>query len=209
VTQPAKVKPAPRKRAPAKQPRPKAATAPAPPSAAKERQHPHLRALAAFAILLAAAVAAAVAFLGEDAPAPAPARAAAVSPAELAARAEELGRPIYWAGSLPGRTLELTSSETGAFVRYLPGGTPVGGEDPTLTIATYPMAEAYATAVRRARAAGMTSRRTRDGGFAVWSTAQPTSVYLAWPGVRSLVEVYAPRAADARATALAAVRPVR
>ena len=128
--------------------------------------------------------------------------AAGVSPGELAARADELGLPIYWAGTFPGRTLELTSSSTGAFVRYLPAGAPVGGEDRTLTIATYPMPDAYATATRRARGAGMASAPASNGGLAVWSESQPTSVYVAWRGVPSLVEVYAPRAADARATAL-------
>lgn len=178
--------------------------APAPPVPQK-RSQPHLRAVVAFAFLLAAAVTASLLVLRDEAPA----GPSQVSAADLAARADELGQPIYWAGSIPGRTLELTSSPTGAFVRYLPAGRPVGGEGRALTIATYPMEDGYATAARRAKAAGMTSRRTRNGGLAVWSTAQPTSVYVAWPGVRSLVEVYAPRAAEARATALAAVRPVR
>jgi hypothetical protein len=209
VTQPAKTKPAPRKRPPAK-PRARAATPvpPAPPAPAAERPHGHLRALAVLAFVLAAAIVVAVLLLRENAPEPAPQSASAVSAAQLASRAEELGLPIYWAGNLPGRTLELTSSKTGAFVRYLPAGEPVGGEDRTLTVATYPMADAYATAVRRAKATGMRSTRTQNGGLAVWSTTQPTSVYVAWPGVESLVEVYAPSAATARATAVSGrVRP--
>jgi hypothetical protein len=136
--------------------------------------------------------------------------AVAVSTEELAAQAAGLGTPVYWAGTLSGRTLELTSTKDGTFVRYLPAGTPVGGAGRALTVATYPLRDAYTTAMRRADVAGMTSSRTKNGGVAVWSRVQPTSVYVAFRGVPSLVEVYAPRASDARALALAGrVRPVR
>ena len=219
---PEPVKPAARKRASAKQarssaanPRSRAAAVkpdPTPPQRVEAKPRKHVRALAAFGVVLAASVAASLLLLrnGDDQAAPVTSAAVEVSPAELATRADELGAPVYWAGAFPGRALELTASKTGSFVRYLPAGAPVGGEDRTLTIATYPMADAYATAAGRAKADGMTSSRTKNGGLAVWSTEQPTSVYVAWPGVRSLVEVYAPRAAAARATALSArLRPVR
>ena len=208
------VKPAPRKRAPAK-PRSRAAAAkpdPTPPQGVEAKPRKHVRALAAFGVVLAAAVAASLLLLrnGDDRAAPAASAAIGVSSAELAVRADELGAPVYWAGAFPGRTLELTASKTGSFVRYLPAGAAVGGEDRALTIATYPMADAYATAAGRAKADSMTSSRTKNGGLAVWSSKQPTSVYVAWPGVPSLVEVYAPRAAEARATALSArLRPAR
>ena len=38
----------------------------------------------------------------------------------------------------------------------------------------------------------MTSQPTRNDGLAVWSRARPTSVYVAFRGVPSLVEVYSP-----------------
>jgi hypothetical protein len=210
VTQSVKPKPPPRKRAPARR---AAATPPPPePTPAVPGTPAHTPALLAFALVLCAAVAASLLLLGrngEPTAASAPA-AAAITPTELAARAAELDTPVFWAGVLPGRTLELTSSPSGSFVRYLPAGTPVGSGEKTLTIATYPMADAYATAVRRAAEKDMTSRRTRDGGLAVWSSTRPTSVYVAWRGVPSLVEVYAPRAAEARAVALGGtVNPVR
>jgi hypothetical protein len=201
----ATAKPASRKRAAPAPPAPPAEPAPAPRSRSSLRD-----AAAALLVLLAVTLAASAAVLLRDDEERTPSSsAAAVTAGELAARAGEVGVPIYWAGTLPGRSLELTTSATGAFVRYLPAGVTVGGEDRTLTIATYSMQDAYATAVRRAKGAGMTSRRPGNGGLAVWSTSQPTSVYVAWPGVPSLVEVYAPRAADARATALGGrVRPV-
>jgi hypothetical protein len=208
------VKPAARKRASAT-PRGRVAGAkpdPTPRQSAEAKPRKHLRALAAFGVVLAVSVAASLLLLrnGDDQPAPAASAAVGVSPVELAKRADELGAPVYWAGTLPSRTLELTASRTGSFVRYLPAGVPVGGEDRTLTIATYPMPDAYVTAAGRAKADGMTSSRTKNGGLAVWSTKQPTSVYVAWPGVPSLIEVYAPDAADAHATALSAsLRPAR
>ena len=56
----------------------------------------------------------------------------------------------------------------------------------------------------------MTSQPTRNDGLAVWSKARPTSVYVAFRGVPSLVEVYAPDAKEARTLALSGrIRTVR
>ena len=56
----------------------------------------------------------------------------------------------------------------------------------------------------------MTSRAIAGGGLVVWSQTLPTSVYVAFPGVPQLVEVYAPDADQARRLALSGnVRPVR
>ena len=128
-----------------------------------------------------------------------------VSAGELAGFARSSGTEVYWAGA-GGRQLELTTTPSGTFVRYRPAVAAAS----SLTVGTYPLEDAYATAVGRSRTEGMTSRRTADGGIAVWSLEQPTSVYLAWRGVPSLVEVYAPTAAEARTVALSGrVRPVR
>ena len=146
----------------------------------------------------------------DDAPAQDSSAPVAVTGAELAALAGSTGAPVYWAGELPSRTIELTSTATGTFVRYLPTGAAVGGSNRALTIATYPLQNAYGTAARRAKAAGMTSRQTRNDGLAVWSRAQPTSVYVAFRGAASLIEVYAPLAKDARTLALSGrIRAVR
>ena len=128
--------------------------------------------------------------------------ARAVSSEELASFASTQATPLHWAGDIPGRTLELTSTTTGTFVRYLPANIEVGGPERALTVATYPLPDAYQTAVSRATQPGMTSRRTENGGLAVWSNAQPTNVYVAFRGVPSLIEVYAPAASDARSLAL-------
>lgn len=186
--------------------------APLPAVAVKPPQHT-LRAIAGFGFLLAAAVAAVALLLidrRDDAPTQNPGDPVAVSTRELASFASEHDSPVYWAGDLASRTLELTSTATGTFVRYLPEGATVGGSNRALTVATYPMRGAYATATRRAKADGMTSRRTRNEGLAVWSKAQPTSVYVGFRGVPSLIEVYAPQAKEARTFALSGrLRPVR
>ena len=178
----------------------------------KTKRH-NLRAIAGFGFLLAVGVAAAAVFLtgrGDEAPAQESSDPAAVSADELSSFAGSQDAPVYWAGPLQARTLELTSADAGTFVRYLPSGTDVGGSSRTLTVATYPLNNAYATAARRAKATGMTSSPTRNGGLAVWSKAQPTSVYVAFRGVPSLIEVYAPQAKEARTLALSGrLRPVR
>jgi hypothetical protein len=169
------------------------------------------RASAAFGLVLATAVATWLIFEQRDDAPPADASAAvAVSAGELASLVASEPGPVYWAGPRSERTLELTRATAGTFVRYLPAGVAVGGSQRALTIATYPLRDAYGTVVGRAKSAGMTSSATADGGLAVWSKAQPTSVYVAFRGVPSLIEVYAPEAAEARTLALSGkLRPVR
>ena len=187
---------------------------PAPlPAVAIKTPRRDLRAIVGFGFVLAAAVAAA-ALLVVDRSADTPAQDAgdpmAVSAEELASFAGTQAVPVYWAGPLSARSLELTRTDAGTFVRYLPAGTSVGGSSRALTVATYPLQNAYATAARRAKGAGMTSSPTRNDGLAVWSKALPTSVYVAFRGVPSLIEVYAPQAKEARTLALSGrLRPVR
>lgn len=195
----------PRKTAPAPTPVELVEPAPTPPPAAAVKPPQHSRqAIVGFGLFLAAVAAAAVFAVGRDDEAPAqdPGSARSVSAAQLASFASSAGAPVYWAGPIPARTLELTRTDAGIFVRYLPTGSAVGGSTRALTVATYPMQAAYATATRRAKGTGMTSTRTRNGGLAVWSKAKPTSVYVAYRGVPSLIEVYAPKAKDARTLAL-------
>lgn len=179
--------------------------------------HPrHSRRLALFSVRLVAVLAAcgaAVVLLlsqeGRSGPSDAEGPAV-VSAEELVSRASESGTAVYWAGTLPSRRLELTTTETGTFLRYLPPGSRLGDSEPALTIATYPVSDAYATATRRGKARGMTSARSRNDAIVVWSRERPTSVYLAFRGAPQLVEIYAPNAAEARRLALSGrVRPIR
>jgi hypothetical protein len=105
--------------------------------------------------------------------------------------------PIYWAGSFPGRRLEVTTTKSGSFVRYLPPATRVGTNAKTLTIATYPVAGAWQVAQQAGQRRGARVVKLPDGRIAVWRTSKPTSVYLASPGSNTLVEVFDPSAAKA------------
>jgi hypothetical protein len=205
---------APRKRAPAK---PRVAIDPitvleetgpeevARPGAA--RGHRRRRLMLASAVLVAASAAAGVIFLRGDDPSPVGAPIG-TSPAELASFASLHKGSVYWAGPIASRKLELTTTSAGTFVRYLPLSASVGNSERAITVATYPLRKAYATAAARSKNPQMTSRETAGGGIAVWSRTRPTSVYLAFPGVPQLIEVYAPNAAEARTLALSGrIRP--
>jgi hypothetical protein len=177
-----------------------AARKPAAAPVAPERSRPWFAIVLVALLGLAAAVGVAVSALGDD-PA-ASTRNEVVSANDLEAFAAESATPVYWAGRLEGRELELTRTADGTFVRYLPASVDAGDQDRVLTVATYPVADAYATATAQGKNEGMISRETRNGGLAVWSGAQPTSVYVAFARVPYLVEVYAPDAAEARRIAL-------
>jgi hypothetical protein len=143
---------------------------------------------------------------GDDSSAPAPgAGASATSESELRSFAESSPHPVYWAGPKDGYTYELTRTSDGkVFVRYLPEGTQVGDPRPRfLTVATYPRAGAFAELRRAARTDGSVSLKLPRGGLAVFSEAQPTSVYLGYPKARYQVEVYHPSPDEARRLALA------
>ena len=168
---------------------------------------------ALLAVIPAVALGAFGAFLlvrGDDSQDPIRAGApAAVSPDELASFAGSHQEPVYWAGRVPARKIELRTTRVGTFVRYLPAGELAGDPGTALTIATYPLRNAFATATRRAGAPRMARRTLAAGGIAVWSLANPTSIYLAFQGVPYLVEVYGPTPAEARRFALSGrVRPV-
>lgn len=118
--------------------------------------------------------------------------------------------PVFWVGPIASRKLELSTTSAGTFVRYLPLSASVGNSERAITVATYPLRNAYSTAAGRAKSPQMTSRETVGGGLAVWSRTRPTSVYVAFAGVPHLVEVYAPDADQARTLALSGrIRPVR
>jgi hypothetical protein len=193
---------------PARRAAPKRAAAPkvAPaPAVAKRRPWVAIVLVALLGVAAAGAVAVSV-LRAHDESEP----AAAVSQDELVTLVGARETPVYWAGRIPGRELELTTTTDGTFVRYLPAGVSAGDDRRTLTVATYAVHNAYATARARAKSAGMASRETRNGGLAVWSRAQATSVYVAYAGVPQLIEVYAPDAAEARRLALSGrIRPVR
>jgi hypothetical protein len=125
---------------------------------------------------------------------------AATSTDKLRALSVELGHPIYWAGAVPDSTYELTrTSDDRIFIRYLPRGVPVGIRQASYTIVgTYPVPNAYKVLQGLAKKPGESTFSAPVGGFAVYSTAQPTNVYLAYPGSNVQIEVYDPSPQRAR-----------
>lgn len=199
---------APRKRAPAKRPvaavpPPPAPVEPAPPRAARGGRRRRLAFAAAGVVLVVAASFAAGFLFLRDNDNGGQSRAAA-------SFASSHAGPVYWAGPMLARSLELSTTSAGAFVSYVPVAGAAGASARAVTVATYPLRNAYATAAARAKNAQMTSRTIARGGLVVWNRKRPTSVYVAFPGVQQLVEVYAPAAEQARSLALSGrIRPVR
>jgi hypothetical protein len=123
-----------------------------------------------------------------------------VSPAVLKATVAHDGFPVYWAGEIARRALELTNAPgSRAFVRYLPPGTRAG--DPRArftTVATYAVGNGVAAVTRVSHEPGAVTIHAPGGAVAISSSARPTSVYVAFPGSSSEVEVFNPDPATAR-----------
>ena len=117
-----------------------------------------------------------------------------VSVSQLRSVASSVDHPVYWAGARPGKRYELTITDQGnIFVRYLDPDTPVGSRSvASLTIGTYPVADAYAATKNVADQPGSKTGETPDGGFVVTNSNNPNSVYIAYPGSDHQIEVYDP-----------------
>ena len=97
-------------------------------------------------------------------------------------------------------TYEVTQTSDGRiYVRYLPAGVKVGDARPDyLTVGTYPVTGALAKLKATTAKSGAESIKLPRGGLASIDKSTPTSVYVAYPGSDSQVEVYDPAAAQAR-----------
>ena len=118
-----------------------------------------------------------------------------VTPEDLAAEAQSLGRPIYWAGPQAGSAIELErTAEGNTSVRYIPEGEEAGGAaGDYLTVVTYPYPDAHGALDQQASSGNVFSRELPNGGFAISQPDQPTNAYLAYEGEDYQVEVYDPR----------------
>ena len=125
----------------------------------------------------------------------APTGAQVVTPEDLAAEAQSLGRPVYWAGPQAGSEIELErTAEGNTSIRYIPEGEEGGGETGDyLTVVTYPYPDAHGALTQQAAAGDVLSRELPNGGFAISQPDQPTNAYLAYKGEDYQVEIYDPR----------------
>lgn len=116
---------------------------------------------------------------------------AQVDTAELLAKQEELGRPIYWAGAPGKKTMELTiTADDGDTLRYI-GTDGKSDAASTRAVAMYPMPNAYAAAKDAADREGAMSQKV-DDALVVGNTANAYNGYLAVKGLPFLVEVFDP-----------------
>jgi hypothetical protein len=171
--------------------------------------------LVGVAVVLAAVIGLVVWLLvrggGGEASKPNRAPATAASIQRLNAFAGSVGHPIYWVGSQPSFTYELSRTKDGrVYIRYLPPGTKLGNSNPNyLTIGTYPQPNAFATLQAAAKKQGIRTLHLPGGGLAFQYKNRPTSVYLAYPGSDYQIEVFDPSAARAlRLVASGQVKPV-
>lgn len=110
--------------------------------------------------------------------------------------ADEEGHDVYWIGPEDNTTYELTRTSAGRiFVRYLPKGVPVGVDKADYTIVgTYPVPNATGVLQGLAQKSGENKLSVPNGGIAVYSSSQPTNVYVAYPGSNLQIEVFDPSA---------------
>jgi hypothetical protein len=120
--------------------------------------------------------------------------AEATSVQNLRELASSVDHPVYWVGERPGQKYELTITDNGnIFVRYLDQDTPIGSTNvASLTIGTYPVTNAYAALQEVAKKPGAKTGKTPDGGFVVTNDSNPQSVYVAYPGADTQIEVFDP-----------------
>jgi hypothetical protein len=104
-----------------------------------------------------------------------------------------LGRPIYWAGPRARVTYEFTeTADMRMYVRYLPRGVAAGSSKPFLTVATYPLVNAFAVTSSAARNPGAVKVAVGGGAVAFYNRTRPTNAYIAFPGSDVQIEVYDP-----------------
>jgi len=124
---------------------------------------------------------------------------------ELGEVSAELDQPVYWAGPIEGRELQLTElgGSGGVQIAYVPEGTEAGkGKPGVLTIGSYPLPDPEAAVQGFAERKGSTVREASDGREVVSSAEAPSSVYFAAADNSVQVEVYDPSAGKAMALAL-------
>jgi hypothetical protein len=135
----------------------------------------------------------------------------ATTVAGLEQLAGTLKHPIYWAGEKSSYTYELTKAQNGnVYVRYLPSGVKVGDQRADfLTVGTYPEKNPMASIASALKRKSTVRFTAPGGGVAVQDGAHPTSVYLAYPGSKLLLEIFEPSPAKARAVVSSgAIRPL-
>jgi hypothetical protein len=104
----------------------------------------------------------------------------------------QLYGPLYWVGERKGTRIEATVADSGSvYLRYLDDGVAPGDKGEYLTVATYPVVEAYSTLLA-AKGKGVDVVQTQQGGVIANFDSSPESTYFAFPGGNFQVEVFSP-----------------
>jgi hypothetical protein len=125
--------------------------------------------------------------------------AAVVSADSLREVSSEGATPIYWAGEQDGTELELSQPDRErTYVRYLTGDAAAGDKRADfLTVSTYVQPNPVAVLRRQSKRSGGTTGRAPGNATVYYDQANPSSLYLAYPGSSVEVEVYDPSFARA------------
>lgn len=117
-----------------------------------------------------------------------------VSVDELRETAADGATPIYWAGEQEGTELELSRPGGGrVYVRYLSEDAEAGDPRPDfLTVGTYTQADPVSALRRQSKESGGVLAKAPGNATVYFDRTQPSSVYLAYPGVDVQIEVYDP-----------------
>lgn len=122
-------------------------------------------------------------------------KAEIVSTDALHDAADDRDAPIYWAGERQGAELELSEpDENRTYVRYLTDGAKAGDPKPDyLTIGTYAADNPEAELRRQGKEPEGVLGKAPGGATVYFNRSRPLSVYVAFPGVDTQIEVYDPR----------------
>jgi hypothetical protein len=121
------------------------------------------------------------------------------SKSQLTNRALGAGQPIYWIGAKKGYHYEFQrlAKNGNIYIRYLPKGVHVGQRPGKLIIvATYPWQHAYKALKKAGQGTGTAGK---NGAWIIPSRpGDKKAVLMAYPGGSYEIEVYSPKAGQAR-----------
>jgi hypothetical protein len=103
------------------------------------------------------------------------------------------GYPVYWVGQEPEVGYAVNRTDPGkTLITYLPAGENPATDIQYLTVGSYHQANAYKNLEKLSVKSGATGFEIAHGGLAYFERNAPTSVYVAFPGVTTQIEVYDP-----------------
>jgi hypothetical protein len=116
--------------------------------------------------------------------------------------------PVYWAGQRQGGYELTVDRNANILIRYR--GVSESRNATSLTVATYPFADAFEILRAASHEPGTTVGHTPDGGLAVVKKGSPRNAYIAYPRRDVQIEVFDPHAGRALELATAgAITPIQ